>query len=179
MGPAFDATVRLTGYLSASIGTSLGPRLFQEAVEAAAESQDAAERPDPDPNTQLQRCLVAILCAHAAVEAQMNEVGDALDPAWWATCERLPIERKWVALAHQRTGKRPPRSDPARTAVRRLTFDRNLVAHFRGLRQPDGSYAVSGPPVEDRGGISPVRAYFDAARAKAAVGHADEAFKAL
>jgi hypothetical protein len=176
---AYDATVRITDYAEASIGTSLGPRLLEEAVEAAAESQDAAETADPDPNTELQRCLVAILCAHAAVEAQMNEVGDAVDPAWWATHERMRIERKWVALAHKRTGTKPPRSDPARKALRRLTSDRNLVAHFRGLKQPDGSFAVSGPPVKDRGGISPVRAYFDAARAKAAVDDAHEAFKAL
>jgi hypothetical protein len=146
---------------------------------AAAESQDAANRADPDPNAELQQCLVAILCAHAAVEAQMNDVGDAMDPVWWATRERLQIERKWVVLAHKRTGTRPPRSDPARKAVHRMTIDRNLVAHFRGLKQPDGSYAVSGPPVEHRGGISPVRAYFDAARAMAAVADAQEAFKAL
>jgi hypothetical protein len=165
-GRAFDAPVRLTDYAEASIGTSLGPRLLEEAAVS-------------DPNVELQRCLVAILCAHAAVEAQMNEVGDALDPAWWATQERQPIERKWVALAQKRTGMKPPDDDPARIAVRRLSTDRNLVAHFRGLRQPDGSYVVSGPPVEDRGGISPVRAYFDAARAKAAVDDAGEAFKVL
>ena len=179
MGPAFDATVNMTGYLEAKIGTSLGPRLLEEAVEAAAESKDAAEWPEADPNTQLQRCLVAILCAHAAVEAQMNEVGDALDAAWWATQERMPIERKWLSLVRKRTGTRPRQGDPALSAVRRLTTDRNLVAHFRGLKQPDGSFALAGPPVEDRGGISPIRAYFDAARAMAAVEDAHEAFKAL
>jgi hypothetical protein len=178
-GRAFDATVRITDYAEATIGTSLGPRLLNEAIEAAAQSKDSADTANPDPNTELQRCLVAILCSHAAVEAQMNEVGDAVDPAWWATHERMPIERRWVALANKRNGTRPPRSDPTRKAVRRLTTDRNLVAHFRGVKQQDGSFAVSGPPVKARGGISPVRAYFDAARAKAAVDDANEAFKAL
>ncbi len=110
-GRAFDATVRITDYAEARIGTSLGPRLFEEAVEAAAESRDAAETVI-DPNTELQRCLVAILCAHAAVEAQMNEVGDALDSAWWATQERQAIERKWIALAQKRTGKEPAADGP-------------------------------------------------------------------
>lgn len=178
-GRAFDATVRITDYVEASIGTSLGPRLLEEAERAAAASRAAAAAAEADPNIELQSCLVAILCAQAAVEAQMNEVGEALDSAWWATQERQPIERKWLALCQKRTRMKPDPDDPARSAVRRLSIDRNLVAHFRGLRQPDGLYVVSGPPVEDRGGISPVRAYFDPARAMAAVDDAHEAFKAL
>lgn len=176
---AFDATVEITDYAEARIGTSLGPRLLAEAVKAAAESQDAAETAESDPNTELQRCLVAILCAHAAVEAHMNEVGDALDPAWWGTWERQNIEVKWVAMTKKRTDAEPPKDDPVRSAVRRLRLVRNMLAHFKGVEQADGSIAVSGPPVEDRGGISPVRAYFDAARAKTAVADADEAFRAL
>jgi hypothetical protein len=179
-GNAFDATVRITDYASASIGTSLGPRLLEEAANAASLSAAAAASGDPEQrNAELQSCLVAILCAHAAVEAQMNEVGEVTDRIWWATKERMKVERKWVALAERRTGTKPPRSDPPRKAVRLLTIDRNLVAHFRGLKQRDGSYKVPGPPVTAKGGISPVRAYFDAARAQRAVADAEEAFKAL
>src|SRR5262245_49831994 len=74
---AVHASVRLTGALSASIGTSLGPLLLDEAKDAANESSAASTAGDA--NVELRRCLVAILCAHAAVEAQMNEVGEAVD----------------------------------------------------------------------------------------------------
>ena len=176
---AFDATVKLADYASASIGTDLGPRLLAEARRAAAESQAATENPGGDGNDELQKCLVAILCAQAAVEAQMNAVGDALDSPWWATQERCRIGLKWRTLAERRFGAKPPRSDPTYKAVLRLTRDRNLVAHFRGLLQPDKSYAVAGSPVTSRGGISPVRAYFDAARAKGAVAAAELALLSL
>ena len=171
--------MKITDYAEASIGTSLGPRLLAEAVKAAAESQDAAETAESDPNTELQRCLVAILCAHAAVEAHMNEVGNALDPTWWAPLERKNIVRKWVAITKKRTDAEPPDDDSVLLAVGRLTAVRNMLAHFKGVEQADGSIAVSGPPVDDRGGISPVRAYFDAVRAKIAAADAREAFGAL
>ena len=109
----------------------------------------------------------------------MNAAAEAEVPVWLAANERLKFERKWTAFAKERTGTRPPRSDPAFKAIRRLNFDRNQVAHFRGLRQADGTYHRAGPPVAYKGGISPIRAYFDAALAKAVVDDADEAFKVL
>jgi hypothetical protein len=70
-----NPSVKITVAVSVSIGTSLGPPLLNEARTAANEAIAAT-----DPNTELQRCLVAILCGHAAVAAQINEVGDAIDP---------------------------------------------------------------------------------------------------
>jgi hypothetical protein len=170
-----DATVRMTDYAEASIGTSLSPRL----MAVAGASASAAAQPGADGNAQLEQCLVAILCAHAAIEAEMNEVGDGLDPVWWAPRERWQPEPKWCALMEQRHGVKPRRSHPGRKAVRRLSVDRNRVAHFRGVPMSDGSLAVAGPPVEDRGGIGPVRASFDAARAAGAVADATLAIDAL
>src|SRR3990172_8013091 len=147
VGQAFDATVRISDYAEASIGTSLAPRLMAVAMEAAVAAGDLRA----DPNARLERCLVAILCAHAALEADMNEVGDELDREWWAARERWKVERKWAALIEKRSGTKPPRGAPARKAVKRLTIDRNRVAHFRGVPQRGGSIAVAGPPVESGG----------------------------
>jgi hypothetical protein len=176
---AHDPTICISDYASATIGTDLAPRLLAEANRAAAESRAAVNDPDADPDDQLQKCLVAILCAAAAVEGQMNSVGDALDAAWWKTQEPRRFLEKWKALAERRTGQPIPDDDPTLAAVARLNRDRNQVAHFRGLRQPDDTFQRSGPPVDDRGGISPVRAYFDANRASAAIADAEEAFAAL
>jgi hypothetical protein len=177
---AMDATIRITDYASASIGTSLGPRLLAEAHRAAAESAAAAEVGYAgDPNDRLQKCLVAILCAQAAVEAQMNEVGELVDAAWWAKLERRSLAEKWRALAEKRTATKLRDDDPTLAAVLRLNDDRNQVAHHRGLRQPDRSYIRSGAPVVAQGGVSPIRAYFDEQRAQGAVDDAEKAFLAL
>jgi hypothetical protein len=108
----------------------------------------------------------------------MNEAGDKIDSAWWATHERGKLPGKWSALVERQTGTKPAGS-PALHAVRRLNKDRNLVAHFRGVPWHGGGLAVSAPPVKRRGGISAVRAYFDADRAAAAVRDAHEAINAL
>jgi hypothetical protein len=109
----------------------------------------------------------------------MNEVGETVDAAWWAKLERKSLGEKWRALAAKRTGTELPDDDPTLAAVLRLNDDRNQVAHHRGLKQRDRSYIRSGPPVEDQGGISPIRAYFNEDRAKAAVKDAETAFRAL
>ncbi len=152
---------------------------MEAARRAAGEGARAAA--GPVSNEELEACLVAVLCAHAALEGTMNEVGDVTDAAWWATQERRrPFEGKWAALVAKRSkAAAPSKGDPAWDAVCRLTWDRNQVAHFRGLRQADRTFQTSGPPVEGRGGISPIRAYFDAAKAHAAVADAEEAIKAL
>jgi len=177
--------VNITDYVDAKTGTSLGPRLLAEAHRAAAESAAATgweartDDPGETPNDELQKCLVAILCAHAALEAQMNDVGDAIDPAWWAGLERTPMWKKWRCLMERHQGTKPPRSDPTYKAVLRLSSDRNSVAHHRGLRQSDGTYARAKAPDTARRGITFVRAHFDAARARAAVDDAEAAFRVL
>jgi hypothetical protein len=181
-GRAFDATVKLSGNVAASIGTSLGPRLFAAATGAAEKCESAAGSDDPDrSNEQLEQCLVAILCAHAAVEAQMNEVGNVVDAAWWATQEKRWTMAKWDALAAARAARGSVPGDPtgAREAFERLNADRNYIAHFRGVPREDGSLSVVGPPVIDKGGISVVRAYFDADRARQAITDAELCLQAL
>ena len=109
----------------------------------------------------------------------MNEVGELVDAGWWSTQERRPLLEKWLNLGEKRSNETLPADDPALMAVRRVSQERNRVAHFRGVPQEDGSIAVAGPPVTARGGISPVRAHFDAALARAVVVDAEAAFEAL
>ena len=85
----------------------------------------------------------------------MNAAAEAEVPVWLAANEQHNFERKWTAFAKERTGTRPPRSDPAFKAIRRLNFAQNQFAHFRGLRHADGTYRRAGPPVASKGGISP------------------------
>src|SRR4051812_12917668 len=158
-----DATVRVFDYADARIGTALAPRLLGAARRAAADAIRASA--GPLSNEELEACLVAVLTAHAAVEAAMNEVGEVTDAAWWANWQPKSIDQKWSALVERRRDAEILEDDPGLLAVKRLQWDKNQVAHFRGLRQLDNSYEVAGPPVEDRGGISPLRAYFDARRA--------------
>jgi hypothetical protein len=89
---------------------------------------------------------VAILCAVAAVEAQMNSVGDAIDPAWWKVYEPKSVAEKWRALHERRAGTQLPDDDETLSAVVRINLDRNLVSHWRGLRQAMGRTSGQGHP---------------------------------
>jgi hypothetical protein len=160
-------------------GTPLAPRLLEIATRSAAQAAKAS----PGTNDELHACLVAILCAHAALEARLNEAGDPLGE-WWEDRERQPVEAKWADLVERLTGNRPVRSTLVRRSVARLTKDRNLIAHFRGvpIRGPGlrgRKVRVSGPPDKSRGGITQVRAYFDAKCAGERVLDANEAIEAL
>jgi hypothetical protein len=108
----------------------------------------------------------------------MNEVGDVVGAGWWNTLRKKYIGEKWRALTLKRTGIDLADDDIALAAVMRLNEERNQVAHHRGLKHGD-SYFRSGPPVDAKGGISPIRAYYDAARAIGAVNDAERAFLAL
>jgi len=132
IGFADDATVET--------GTPLSPGLLEIASLSVMQSASATR----GSNDELHGCLVAILCAHAALEARMNEAADALGE-WWDDRERQPVELKWADLVERLTGARPLRRSPVRAAVARLTKDRNRIAHFRGVPMPDGRVRVSGP----------------------------------
>jgi hypothetical protein len=165
--------------VSVLIGTPLTERLLGIAEEATAQAKAELAMPaDERSNGELQGCLVAILCAHAALEARMNEVGAEHDE-WWADRERLGFEQKWADLVDRHTGTRPLRGSTVRNAVKRLHKDRNLIAHFRGVPVPGHGLRVSGPPVSARGGGSEVRAYFNAERAADRLADARRAIEAL
>jgi hypothetical protein len=155
-------------------GTSLSPRLLDIASEAASQATAAA----PGSPDELHACLVAILCAHAALEARMNQAGDGLGE-WWEDRERMPTTLKWADLVERLAGVRPLEGTAVRQAVTRLTLDRNRIAHFRGVPMPDGRVRVSGPPDKARGGITRVQAYFDAARAVERLQDAKTAIEAI
>lgn len=124
-GQAFDASVSFTGALSMRVGTSLGPRLLVVATEAAHRSIAARDSGHPDRrNEELEQCLVAILCAQAAVEAQMNQVADAIDADRWERHRWNSFPTKWAVLAEMRQ-----REPEATESVRELNDARNLVAH--------------------------------------------------
>jgi hypothetical protein len=170
-------SLTVTDSLDAQIATPLSPVLLAEAARSAArarEARDAGRLED-----ELPPALVAILCAHAAVEAAVNAEAFRLDPGWLKANERQSIDAKWSWVVERRTGQ-PPRADQGpRQKLRRLTSDRNLIAHFRGVRQPDGGTSVMGPPDSRRGGISRVRSYFDADRAERAIADAAVALEAI
>ena len=155
-------------------GTPLSPGLLEIASLSVMQSAAAA----PGSNDELHGCLVAILCAHAALEARMNEAADGLGE-WWDDRERQPVELKWADLVERLGGTRPLRRSPVRAAVARLTLDRNRIAHFRGVPMPDGRIRVSGPPDKTRGGITQVRGYFDTTLAAKRLEDAKKAIEAL
>jgi hypothetical protein len=166
IGVANDATVET--------GTPLAVGLLAIAEEAVVRSN----RANPGSNDELHACLVAVLCAHAALEARMNEAAEGLGE-WWDDRERQPVELKWADLVERLTGARPLRRSAVRAAVARLTVDRNRIAHFRGVPMPDGRVRVSGPPDKRRGGITQVRGYFDTTRAAGRLEDAKKAMEAL
>lgn len=157
---------------SVETGTPLAPRLL--AIASAAVSQATAATPAS--TDELDGCLVGILCAHAALEARMNQAGESLGE-WWERRERKPPEVKWADLVQRLTGVRPSRRH--QKAVGRLAADRNAIAHFRGVRMPDGRVRWSGPPDKARGGITRVQAHFDAARAADRLQDARTAIEAI
>ncbi len=160
--------------LTVETGTPLAAGLLAIAEEAVARSKEV----EAGSNDELHACLVAILCAQAALEAQMNEEAEGLGE-WWDDRVRQPIELKWADLVERLTGARPLRRSPVRAAVARLTVDRNRIAHFRGVPMPDGRVRVSGPPDKTRGGITQVRGYFDTTRAARRLEDAKKAMEAL
>ncbi len=164
----------INNHATVETGTPLAAGLLAIAEEAVARSKGA----EPGSNDELHACLVAVLCAQAALEARMNEAAGGLGE-WWDDRERQPVELKWADLVERLTGARPLRRSPVRAAVARLTVDRNRIAHFRGVPMPDGRVRVSGPPDKARGGITQVRGYFDTTRAARRLEDAKKAMEAL
>jgi hypothetical protein len=158
-------------------GTALSPHLLAEARLAVVRAQlaNSAGRWQDE----LGPTLAAILCAHAAVEAAVNDEANRLDSVWFTANERLPLEEKWSRVVKQRTGQPPQNAGGPRQSLLRLDNDRNLIAHFKGVPQSNGRVSVTGPPVRRRGGISRVRSYFGAVRAERALADAESAIAAV
>lgn len=164
-------------------GTPLAPRLLDISRDAAARASAAA----PGSKEELEACLVAILCAHAAIEASLNEAIEYAEYAspssglqqWWEDREALRTEVKWADLIEHRTGTRPAPGSRERNGIVQLSGDRNLIAHGRGVKQAGGRKGVSGPPVTRRGGITKVQAHFDAMRAAERVRDAEAAISLI
>jgi hypothetical protein len=158
------------------IGTPLAPRLLAAAQSAVGRASAA----EPGQNDELEACLVAILAAHAAIEASLNEAveyrADKALMEWWDDREPLRLEAKWADLIERITGDRPAWGSAVRNGIVRLNRDRNLIAHGRGVKHEDrGRLGVSGPPIARRGGIAAVRAHFDSRRAAKRVVDAEAA----
>jgi hypothetical protein len=172
-----EDSLKVTDRVDAQIATPLSPILLAEATRSAARAREARNAGRLE--DELPPALVAILCAHAAVEAAVNAEAFRLDPAWLTANERQSIDAKWAWIVERRTGQPPPTDRGPRQKLRSLTGDRNLIAHFRGVPQPGGGTSVMGPPDSRRGGISRVRSYFDADRAERAVAEATIAIAAI
>lgn len=174
MGLTFEGRVEVR------IGTRLEADFLVEARAAAQRASRASKSPE-GLGEETRGCILAVLVAHAAIEAFINQEGADRASAWWEQAERdrVQVDGKWRHLAAL-VGADPRRGSGWYQGVRGLTFDRNLVAHYKGVPQP-GGLALSGPPVSTRGraNISPVRAYFNAPRARLNVERAVLAIRAF
>lgn len=174
---AADTIQQLSERVDAQIGTPLNPQLLAEArfaVDRARQANTAGQWSDV-----LAPTLAAILCAHAAVEAAVNAEANRVDSAWFGANEKLSLEEKWSWVVKQRTGRSPAKGHGPGQSLRRLCIDRNLIAHFKGVRQPGGGTSVVGPPDTSHGGITRVRAYFNAVRAERALADAESAISEI
>ena len=99
-------------------GTPLAPRLLDIARDAAGRAASATA----GSNDELDGCLVAILCGHAAVEARLNETVEYSSPSpallqWWDDREALKLEAKWTDLVERQTGTRPTPGSKVRNGI--------------------------------------------------------------
>ena len=173
--------VKISDSASALIGTSLGPVLLSAARSALTQAQAATE-----PGDELQPSIVAILCAAAALEAATNWTADE-EPGWIdqplpppskGTRDMLPPDRKWAAWIEHRTGSPVDLGKDLGQRVVQLIDDRNLIAHFRGVRGKDRKRAFHLPP-DANDNRSRVRTYFSPSRASDHVRTAEDAIAAL
>jgi hypothetical protein len=174
---ATDVIDKISDQIEARSGTQLGPPLLAEArlaVDRAREAKSAGRWQD-----ELGPTITAILCAHAGVEATVNGEANRLDQVWFAANEKLSLEDKWSWVIQQLTGRSPAKGGGPGQSLRRLCADRNLIAHFKGVRQPGGVTSVEGPPDTSYGGITRVRAHFNAVRAERSLVDAKRAISAI
>ncbi len=113
---------------------------------------------------------MAVLCAHAAIEAFVNREAEARLPTEeWMAPEKENLPQKWMSLVLRLTRDELRMGQGLGQDIKRLEADRNLIAHFKGVRNRSGKPEFRQPPVAKQGGITAVRAYFDADRAGVAL----------
>ena len=153
----------------------------QLARDAAAESANRVERADPADGSgransladENRQTLVAILCAHAAIEAFTNQEGSVRDQARWEADEaaKKQLVDKWCGLVERLSGAVPSQGQGAAQKLKMLDDERNSIAHYKGFKLPGGTRAFASAPTStpDLGNISGFRAYYRAGKANTAV----------
>lgn len=164
-----------TAGLVAQIGTALDAPLIEVArwlVDAPGDD----ERGSPH---ALSRVVATILCAAAALEAATNWEAATRDPDWLPEREADPPDRKWASAVERFWGRSVDRGQGLGQRVAALINDRNLIAHYRGVRGADGRKSVFLDPDAKSGNISRVRSYFTIERARSHLNTAEEAIRML
>jgi hypothetical protein len=158
-----------------AVGTRLEGELLTVAQELMPQPRSRVGNVD-DLAKQNRAVIVTVLCAAAALEAFINQEEFDRNQAWWKFNERLSLDEKWEQLLVLLTGTAPSRASGWFQGLVRLYENRNLVAHYKGIRRGK-EMTFAGPQRTTWGNISGTRAYLDANLALASVGAAREAIR--